>query len=405
MEKMREAASAAQIAMIPGSIMVNIFLQAILNLIWGMLNDLSFLINLTMISITIPGLASSVMNIVLQFIYLDILQTDKWMTPYFTQEKDEDGNFIEDESYSQYFDQQGFQSMYTFNNLGSTLLFSFIFLALYSVYLLCKLLANIFPSIGKVGNYLEGKLFWNSTCRFIIQQFQPLLISALINLFQLNFVSVVTMLSSLFTIATIVVLVVFLWKMVRAIRCETYEEKQVSWAPLIEGINVESTAGKYWIPIILTKWTILSQTLVLLKDYPTFQMIIIGYLSLVSQILIIKGKPLASPMENKLCLFNDIMASLYLYGLYALSEPMGRNESKEACGLALLALVVFTISVNVLKLFTPATKVVSLQPTNTEPRADNTTFNISYNEQPLRTVAVLPQVMEHNGLFMREVRY
>lgn len=69
-----------------------------MNLIWGMLNDLSFMINLTMISISIPGVASSVMNIMLQFIYLDILQTDKWLIPLFQRERDVDGNIIEDES-------------------------------------------------------------------------------------------------------------------------------------------------------------------------------------------------------------------------------------------------------------------------------------------------------------------
>lgn len=158
----------------------------ILNLIWGILNDLSFMINLTMISITIPGVASSVMSIVLEFIYLDILQTDKWLTPYFTQEKDDDGNFIDDESFSQYFDQQGFQSMYAFSNLGSTLLFSFLFLALFSTYLISKLLATLYPIFEKAVTYLEAKLFWNSTVRFIVQQFQPLLISALINLFQVS---------------------------------------------------------------------------------------------------------------------------------------------------------------------------------------------------------------------------
>jgi len=158
----------------------------ILNLIWGMLNDLSFMINLTMISIAIPGVASSVMSIALQFIYLDILQTDKWLTPYFKQEKDDDGNFIDDESFSQYFDQQGFQSMYAFNNLGSTLLFSFLFLALYSAYLISKMLAALYPSFERVVTYLESKLFWNSTVRFIVQQFQPLLISALINIFQVR---------------------------------------------------------------------------------------------------------------------------------------------------------------------------------------------------------------------------
>jgi len=149
--------------------------------------------------------------------------------------------------------------------------------------------------------------------------------------------------------------------MVRAIKHETYEELEVSWAPLIEGVNTRSAIGKYWIPITLVKWAILSLTLVFLKDHSTFQLIITGYLLLVSQILIIKGKPFASHVENKLSLFNDIMASLYLNCLYTLAEPMGRNESKELCGLALLALVVFTIAVNVIKVVVQAMMLINFK--------------------------------------------
>lgn len=209
--------------------------------------------------------------------------------------------------------------------------------------------------------------------------------------------------SSLFAFAIIGVLVMFLWKMIRAIKYETHEELEVSWAALIEGVNTRSTIGRYWIPITLVKWAILSLTLVLLKDYPAFQIIIAGYLLLVSQILIIKGKPFASHIENKLSLFNDLMASLYLYGLYALAEPMGRNESKEECGLALLALVVFTIAVNVIKVLAQATmlinfkkllsrlsssdRVVQLKPIPAEqPHPDqsiaSTSMNLSYDEHP-----------------------
>ncbi|TNV86624.1 hypothetical protein FGO68_gene11351 [Halteria grandinella] len=222
--------------------------------------------------------------------------------------------------------------------------------------------------------------------------------------------------------------------MIRAIKYETHEELEVSWAALIEGVNTRSTIGRYWIPITLVKWAILSLTLVLIKDYPTFQIIIAGYLLLVSQILIIMGKPFASHIENKLSLFNDIMASLYLYGLYALAEPMGRNESKEECGLALLALVVFTIAVNVIKVLAQATmlinfkkllsrlssdRVVQLKPMPAEqPQPDqsiaSTSMNLSYDEHPqmkmlrhfqfgeAKTVAARPDYATvHKGNFGR----
>ena len=51
-------------------------------LIWGMLNDLSVIMDLSMISVNVPGLASMIQSIILSFIYLDILQTSMWLEPF-----------------------------------------------------------------------------------------------------------------------------------------------------------------------------------------------------------------------------------------------------------------------------------------------------------------------------------
>ncbi|TNV85776.1 hypothetical protein FGO68_gene10972 [Halteria grandinella] len=119
--------------------------------------------------------------------------------------------------------------------------------------------------------------------------------------------------------------------------------------PLVEGINTYSTIGRYWIPITLTKWTILIVALITLREYPALQIIIIAPLLIFSQALMIVGKPLDSKMENIVSLFNEIMASLYLYGLFTLTDSMGKNQIKEECGFALLVLVIFTISLNIIK--------------------------------------------------------
>lgn len=48
-------------------------------------------------------------------------------------------------------------------------------------------------------------------------------------------------------------------------------------------------------------------------------------------------------------IFNEIMATCYLYTLFTVTDFMGRNVVKEECGLILLGIVLFTISVNILK--------------------------------------------------------
>jgi hypothetical protein len=45
---------------------------------------------MTMISITVPGIAKLIMGALLNFIYLDILQTDKWLYPLIFPEVPED---------------------------------------------------------------------------------------------------------------------------------------------------------------------------------------------------------------------------------------------------------------------------------------------------------------------------
>jgi hypothetical protein len=42
-------------------------------MIWGLLNDLSVIMSLAMISVSVPGIASMIQSIILKVIYLDIL--------------------------------------------------------------------------------------------------------------------------------------------------------------------------------------------------------------------------------------------------------------------------------------------------------------------------------------------
>ena len=52
-----------------------------MNFLWGSMNDMSFLTILSLISITVPGIAQTIQAIILKFLYLDILMTDEWFYP------------------------------------------------------------------------------------------------------------------------------------------------------------------------------------------------------------------------------------------------------------------------------------------------------------------------------------
>lgn len=62
---------------------MNIALSIFIQYLWGLLNDLSFLTILTLISINVPGLAKTIQSMLMNFIYLDLLQTNLWFTGFF----------------------------------------------------------------------------------------------------------------------------------------------------------------------------------------------------------------------------------------------------------------------------------------------------------------------------------
>ncbi|TNV86189.1 hypothetical protein FGO68_gene6733 [Halteria grandinella] len=415
----QQIASRIQIGLIPGGIITNIFFKLLLNLIWGILNDLSFMMNMTLISISIPGIASPIMNIVLQFIYLDLLQTDQWLNPFLSQEKVDDEYNLDDEPLNENFDQQGFQSMYAFKNLGSTLIFTIIMISLFASYFTFAACEDSSPLIGKLVRYLRNMLFWNSSFRFIIQQFQPLLISSLINMYSLGLETKMANFSALFSISMLIILPLSIWKMQNYVKVENPDNLKRNSAPLIEGINTLSGIGRYWMPLTLMKWTSLSLILVILRDYPYFQLMALSAITFLFQILLIIGKPLATSSENKMSLFNELMASNYLYVLFTLTDLMGRNQLKEECGFAMVIIVAFTISVNILKVLIQASQslfqgfrrktrrpsqpskrenVVKLRPTDSEIKADQLIAKRCKNIKKNKTVKSLTESTSTSAL-------
>jgi len=109
---------------------------------------MSFLTINSMISISVPGIGKIIMTSLLNFIYLDILQTDLWLFPLIfppktMQELDEEDD--DDKPLNIYFDENGFGSKLLIKNLGST----FVYLVLYTFFLavlsILKLIGKFIP--------------------------------------------------------------------------------------------------------------------------------------------------------------------------------------------------------------------------------------------------------------------
>ena len=125
-----------------------------------------------------------------------MLMTDKWFNEFFYGKRNKkSGRMLEnkeeaDHALNSYFEFNGFESMSLVKNLGSTFIYLLIYFhGLISLLLLiaCKSYANSSNMLNWLKTWLKKHLIWNSSIRFVLQQFQPLMISAMINLYDLRF--------------------------------------------------------------------------------------------------------------------------------------------------------------------------------------------------------------------------
>lgn len=112
------------------------------------MTDSSFLTILSLVSITVPGIAKTIQSALFGFICMDLLYTDRWLVPLLTSFKnDEDENVGKDKPLNPYFEQNGFSSTLLVNNLGSTMVYLFIYLIAFLLLPLLKIFEKYKPAI------------------------------------------------------------------------------------------------------------------------------------------------------------------------------------------------------------------------------------------------------------------
>ncbi|TNV86753.1 hypothetical protein FGO68_gene13700 [Halteria grandinella] len=344
----QQTSNAVSITFFTFGLIFSLLLQIIMNQIWGLLNDLSFLVSLSMVSLSIPGIAQPIQSAILQFIYLDIFMTDKWLPSiadrYLTQEElDEDG------AVNGYFEGSGFGSRYMQYNLGSTLIFMGIYAGLLVAIGVMQPFAKRYQRVQKVSDRLKERLMWSGTIRFIIQQYQPLLISSLLHLSSPTDhqnASTGVKFSYNLAISTIALLGLCLLAFTFILQRSdvTTNDFLQKYSPLTDCLNPTSNIlALNWITITLIKWSLMSLSLTLLRDYPAQQLQCLSLLSLLSLALQTHAKPQLHPTEQSISLFNELMACLYLCIMPSL---MFEHEKQEQIGIALLSVIVMTFGVN-----------------------------------------------------------
>lgn len=107
--------------------------------------------------------------------------------------------------------------------------------------------------------------------------------------------------------------------------------------------------GKYWKMLLLLRWLSTIFILVHLRDFYALQILLLLVSSVIFQVLQISYLLMSDWLEYSITLFNELMVSLYLTLMLLLTDFYGRNTFRDEVGLALLYVVVFTVTVNLIK--------------------------------------------------------
>jgi hypothetical protein len=124
---------------------------------------------------------------------------------------------------------------------------------------------------------------------------------------------------------------------------------------LISGLKQKSSSNRfiilYWKIMYLIRWVFTIIILILLKDYPNLQILILLVISYIMQGLIATSKPFESKLDNIFAFLNEVSASFYLYIMMLLSDSNGDTTStqRESFGWALTILMCAVCLINLIK--------------------------------------------------------
>jgi hypothetical protein len=126
---------------------------------------------------------------------------------------------------------------------------------------------------------------------------------------------------------------------------------------LHEGLAVSRPLGRYWTTLSLVRWTLVAPILVCLREYCFLQIMTIHVLVMLTQMMVVHGRPYVLPSENRMAVFNEVMCSVYLYLLLVISmgevpgvDPEQYLVMREYLGQALVSVIGISFAVNITKM-------------------------------------------------------
>ncbi|TNV87059.1 hypothetical protein FGO68_gene16087 [Halteria grandinella] len=349
--QIQDASVYASYAFMSSTLLMNIFVSVFMNIIWDLLNDLSFLMILANISMSVPGLTQFIQSIFLSFIYMDLLQTDYWLPPLIF-------NGAEDYQtpLNVYFDMNGFSSTQSVTNLGSTFIFLCLFVALHGILLSLKIFKSILGKswLDQPIKWLGSKIVWSGTVRFILQQFNPLATACLINLYDIKYNSPgclgSTAISLMLTFALPLSLIL-IWKVLRqGISANNLNKKEFheTYGGIVEDLTTKSKISSYWNLLVLLRWSMTVFIIVVMRDSSLYQILSLLVINLLYTSLLVYARPFSESCKNTVAILNEGLISIYLYLLMSLTDFNQSKKFRDKIGNGLLYIMLTSLVMNLL---------------------------------------------------------
>jgi hypothetical protein len=112
-------------------------------MVWLRLEDISFLVVNSMLSISIPGIPSIIQAVMIKYMYFDILYTELWIDQFLTSVGIHYDHINNDTALNNQFEENGFDSKQFIWNSGSSLFFLAFYLFSWFILFLLSILSKI----------------------------------------------------------------------------------------------------------------------------------------------------------------------------------------------------------------------------------------------------------------------
>lgn len=171
--------------------------------------------------------------------------------------------------------------------MGSTFVYLSIYIALIFLYLLMTPLSRFFSSINVVKAYLGKQLFMKYMLIMFFSQYPPMLLSSLINIYDINFDGLLETVSTSVSLVLFAVLpsgLVATYLQIRKYRSglTILEDQgfQERYSELISADHRANIVGSYWKVIVTFRWTLTLIVLVFARDHYECQIMMLLALSI-----------------------------------------------------------------------------------------------------------------------------